>query len=491
MTGNLKLRGGLEQSVVLLVVSLHITGIQSCSMPTRGEESDNICDLLHHLKWTRFVIQRVLTPCLVIGGILGNLINIAVLTQKSMRHSSTNIYLSVLALFDILYLLFAFTMSLKHYDSIVNTNAYIRYNKPIGKPLVDTFSNTTVWLTLTFTIERYIGVCHPMKGKKWCTAKRAQIVTLIVCIASAVITFPEFFEYHVVREVIGDFANGTTETSLLVVTRSSRTALFPERTSFGKLPSYQWGYVHMNQALFTFLPLVVLIVFNVLLVRAVVDAAHRRKFLTGLVVLRNTKQEKQNKEQQKITIMLISVVIVFLICQMPQAIMNLFITYLKVAQTSDARTMLVITILNNVFNLLVLLNSALNFILYSCFSTKYRQTCKTLFCECLPQQIKLKLFKQDTHRPSISMATRLTYLSSRRYTMPAVCENRSSPQLGSTLGASLSKSSLFFGNRRQSNIMTATTYSGGKLGGNLSKSSTLYVDSRGSYTMRSNSTAML
>ncbi len=330
-----------------------------------GVTADPHADLVQHMQNTRFVIQKVLTPIVVIFGVVGNTINIAVLTQKIMRTSSTNTYLSALAIYDVLYLIFGLTMSFKHYKSIKAMDLYTRYRLPFGKPLVDTFSNSGIWLTLTFTVERYIGVCHPMKGKVLCTPERAQYITIGVCVCAAVITFPEFFEFTV-EEKTGP---------------NNSTILSNKYTAFGSASAYQWGYIYMNQALFTFLPLILLLIFNTLLIRAVMAATKRRKSMSN--VSQNDRQDRQQREQQKITIMLISVVLVFLMCQLPQAIQNLYLTYLIATKrlTQENRYILIITA--NVFNLLVMLNSSGNFILYSSFSLKFRRTFKRLFCRCL------------------------------------------------------------------------------------------------------------
>ena len=331
-------------------------------------------ELQAKLTLTRFIVWRIIVPVVCTFGIVGNTINMAVLTQKVMRTSSTNIYLSVLAAFDILYLVFGLTMGLKHYDAdIVNRDSYIRYHKPFGKPIVDTCSNITIWLTLTFTVERYIGVCHPMKGKRWCTAGNARWITGCVCAAAAIITFPEFFEWKVVS-VIDPLTNDTVLQSI--------------HTDMGSATSYQWGYVYMNQAVFTFCPLLLLIIFNSLLMKAVLASASRRREMSKMAVVASERQEKQTREQTKITTMLIAVVIVFITCQTPQAISNLYTTYLIVTENSSMETRLKVIIANNIFNLLVQINSSVNFVLYSCFSNRFRRVFRKLFCPCIDNSEK-------------------------------------------------------------------------------------------------------
>jgi len=87
--------------------------------------------------------------------------------------------------------------------------------------------------------------------------------------------------------------------------------------------------------------------------------------------------------EQRITVMLISVVVVFLVCQLPQAILKLYTVYVMStpgALTSARRLELAIG--GNFCNLLVIINSAVNFVLYSALSAKFRQTFERTFCRC-------------------------------------------------------------------------------------------------------------
>jgi len=144
------------------------------------DSSADLDDLGRQLAVTRLIVQKVLIPSVVLFGVSGNLVNVAVLTRRSMK-SSTNSYLTALAVYDILYLIFALTMTLDHYSGVSSSAWYQHYRLPFGRTLTDTASNTGIWLTLTFTVERYIGVCHPMKGKVCHYNLRVAILTFTEC----------------------------------------------------------------------------------------------------------------------------------------------------------------------------------------------------------------------------------------------------------------------------------------------------------------------
>ena len=120
----------------------------------------------------------------------------------------------------------------------------------------------------------------------WCTPRRALYVVLVVCVSAVLVTLPEFFEHVAVeRRPPPPSSPGT------------QLVLRPELTAFGASAGYQLGYNYVNQSLFTFLPLVLLFVFNSLLVRAVLSAARRRHAMTGAVG-RSVRQKKVRTVRQ-------------------------------------------------------------------------------------------------------------------------------------------------------------------------------------------------
>ena len=136
-----------------------------CSDVELDVDDDGLTDLRHRVEMTRFVVQRILAPTIITAGFLANVLTVVVLTRRSMTRSSTNVYLTALAIYDAVYLALAFSMTWKHYDAVHTMPWYVRYQQPVGRPLIDSASNTAAWLIVSFTIERFIGVRFPMKGK--------------------------------------------------------------------------------------------------------------------------------------------------------------------------------------------------------------------------------------------------------------------------------------------------------------------------------------
>ncbi|XP_046350925.1 FMRFamide receptor-like [Haliotis rufescens] len=306
------------------------------------------------LKITRFVVQKVLVPLIVTVGLLGNILNIAVLSHPSMRNS-TNIYLMALGFADTIYLIFMFTLSFIH-CSDQNQPRWSLQFIPYGRVITDIAGNFAVWITVIFTIERYVAVCLPMKGKVWCTVGRARLYSFLAMLFCAVNTLPEMFELEIVPKDSGGW-------------KCRYTAMTKEK-------SYQIGFNWWYVTIFTLVPFVFLIIFNTLLIRSLLRAKKKRQLMVQSSV--NKMNVKSTREENKVTLMLVTIVIIFLLCQLPWTVLLLYRSYLDdhgiKVPVNDVK------IAGNICNFLVQINASINFYLYSFFSRKFRKTFKAIFC---------------------------------------------------------------------------------------------------------------
>ncbi|XP_030381961.1 uncharacterized protein LOC115629605 [Scaptodrosophila lebanonensis] len=128
---------------------------------------------------------------------------------------------------------------------------------------------------------------------------------------------------------------------------------------------------------FVLLPLSMLATFNCFLIMLVHRSKSLRGDLTNASSMRRTKRKSNSglagsvSQENRVTITLIAVVLLFIVCQLPWAIYLILVQYMEIEWNIQL-------VAGNVFNFLAAINAAANFFLYCVLSDKYRKTVREL-----------------------------------------------------------------------------------------------------------------
>ncbi|XP_013387990.1 FMRFamide receptor [Lingula anatina] len=339
---------------------------QQCFNYANGSFKDD-----ERLEQIQFVMFGIILHIICIFGVVGNLVSFFVLSRKEMR-SSSSCYLMALMIFNTVVLLTAYSNDVMTGIGVGSMyGAVSNYILTFGSAVGQWCSDCSTWLTIALTVERYIFVCHTFQASTMCTMRRAIIVIVFLSIGMFLYDIPWFLRQEV-RSVTCPFND---EPITYIVMRSEKHR-----------PSdmyYNIQLLYIMPALFLIVPIFVLTAFTVILL---------------LEVRKSNKLRQQMSTTQtaeiNVTVVLISVVVVFLICTLPNCIFAITRTVKKIEKADDPYFDIYFTFTGRVCfivaNVFFYSNSALNFLIFCTVGQKFRKTFKRIFlrrCKFLTTEV--------------------------------------------------------------------------------------------------------
>nr|XP_027232265.1 sex peptide receptor-like [Penaeus vannamei] len=313
--------------------------------------------------------------CLV--GAVTNVLNMIILTRREMVNS-TNTILTGLAVADFLLLV--------EY-SVYATTSYIRVHEKFFESyflsvfilfhahFTQVMHTIAICLTITLAVWRYIAICKPHLNLFLCTLPRARLAVLVAYGISLILCIPNYLMYSIHQ------TSDRNNTSLYHV------GLIPQaRATDGVLQSIHfWFY----SVLIKIVPCLLLIFLIYFIIRAMYIAKRRKENLIkmGTPSMEGDKKlPRMEKLTEKTTRMLLTVLLLFLLTELPQGVLVLLSGIY--GQTFFRKCYLH---WGEVMDLLALMNAAVNFLLYYVMSHQFRVTYRSLFSPPVPVNLSPRL----------------------------------------------------------------------------------------------------
>lgn len=299
-----------------------------------------------------FRVYQVIVPtifaAIVFLGLLGNLLVIYVIVSRKSLQTATNLLLLNLALSDVSFLLICGSFSVVHYvltewplgDALCRTAQYLLY----------VTCYVTVYTLIAVSAVRYVTVVYGPNARFIHSKKNILGIVCLTWITFLLAKIPII----VVHGISVDLSTGRTECIIMGKTDARR--LF---ASF-----FVFGYAF---------PLLVITTLYLLIVRHV--KKHQPQFSNGITHAQRTLLPHQPQPQQRhVTRVLVVVCATFAGCWLPLHL------HLLVSYYARTPSNLVYKILLIVWHALAFANSALNPIIYHCFSQDFKNAFKRIVC---------------------------------------------------------------------------------------------------------------
>ncbi|CAF1396179.1 unnamed protein product [Adineta ricciae] len=281
------------------------------------------------------IIMEIL---MVICGIVGNGLALIVINRRSLRDTSSSVFITYLAIFDISVLVVhVSSLATSHWIHSYISHCLLTY-------LADLVTFCSVWIIVIMTLERCIAVRSPFLAKRFCTTEnaRSSIYTLIfVALMLFSITFPFVYTIDKVQQKCG------------------------VRAQYQKIIRF------IKPTIFYFVPDLLLLA-NVFVIYELFMAKRQRQrtLMNPETAINQLNAVSFNRKQQQLTIMLVTVSLSFYLFTTP-AIID-YIRQINPPKHHDVKRLKLRFLMTNLSVLWLQMSSATNFFFYCLAGSKFR-----------------------------------------------------------------------------------------------------------------------
>nr|QPZ46775.1 myosuppressin 1 receptor [Grapholita molesta] len=331
-----------------------------------------------------------LVICLL--GSVANSVNIAVLSRKEMA-SSTNSILTGLAVADLLvmidYIPFAFLIYVKVGTELSRNSYAAAVFVYFHSIFSQTFHTVSIWLTITLAIWRYIAIKFPQMNRTFCNKRNTNIAITLAYAVSPVLCLPIYFAMNIEpvpgKSNTNSTLNYTSDTNVTFSRIEPASKFAIKMTTNGDLlTAIFWIY----SVFIKLIPCIVLSILSVCLIVKMKSSDRRRQKLLKKSAITTNEGEKARLNEDggkrgggrtdRTTRMLLALLGLFLATELPQALFGLL------TATAPHLFQVCYYTFGEVMDLMALVGSAINFVLYCSMSRQFRSTFTRLARKLLP-----------------------------------------------------------------------------------------------------------
>ena len=342
------------------------------------------------------VVGFWLTGLVCIAGILGNGVCLVVIRHR--RECAMFILLRGLLIYDALFLFFTFLLQVITNMFPITGRLQLAYQYSgycikFGSPLVASIQSAIVWITVLISLERYAVVCRPLLAVRLCKTTKARMALVTLTVLSIVMNIPKIWERTL---------------------RHDDSVTYTVDGALAQNPIYRYVYaLALYFTLFFVMPITLLAILTSKLIITLRKARKRWERQPTAYRPRENRGKKliyRKKHEHTITYVSLAIVFMFVVCGMPDLIIKTLI-YVWGVRTGQWMTSLVA-----VSNLLVVLNSASNLVIYCLMGSQFRMDLKRLLCSRKEDNAAMEKYMTRIREAD-------TYSSNRRQSMEPVGYN--------------------------------------------------------------------